>query len=223
MLVLSGIAVAIAGFALGINPLLVVALAAIVTGLAAGLDPLAVVAMLGKAFVSNRFIAIAWLVLPVIGMLERGGIRERARTLVMRLRGATAGRVLTGYFVARQVTATLGLTSLGGHVQMVRPLIAPMAEAAAERDGPLDRETRDLVRANAAAVDNIALFFGEDVFIAIGSILLIRGFLDQFGISVTPLSLAVWAMPTAVLAFVIHAVRLQLLDRRLARRKAGGK
>ena len=141
----------------------------------------------------------------------------------VRLRGATAGRVLTGYFVARKVTATLGLTSLGGHVQMVRPLIAPMAEAAAERDGPLDRETRDLVRANAAAGDNIALFFGEDVFIAIGSILLIRGFLDQFGISVTPLSLAVWAMPTAVLAFVIHAVRLQLLDRRLARRKAGGK
>ncbi len=78
MLVLSGIAVVIAGFALRLNPLLVVVAAAIVTGLAAGIDILAVVAMLGHAFAANRFIAIAWLVLPVIGLLERGGIRERA-------------------------------------------------------------------------------------------------------------------------------------------------
>jgi uncharacterized membrane protein len=101
---------------------------------------------------------------------------------------------------------------------MVRPLIAPMAEAAAERSGPLDQETRDIVRANAAAVDNIALFFGEDVFIAVGSILLIRGFLDQNGVSVTPMHVALWAIPTAVLAFLIHTVRLWLLDRRLAKR-----
>ena len=220
MLVLSGIAVVVVGFTLRINPLLVVTLAAIVTGLSAHFDPLAVVAMLGKAFVANRFIAIAWLVLPVIGLLERGGIRERARTLIMKLRGATAGRILIFYFLARQASSTLGLTSLGGHVQMVRPVIAPMAEAAAERVAPLGEKERDLVRANAAAVDNIALFFGEDVFIAIGSILLIRGFLEQYGISVTPWQVALWAIPTAILAFVIHAVRLWLLDRRLARRNA---
>ncbi len=77
--------------------------------------------MLGKAFVANRFIAIAWLVLPVIGLLERGGIRERARTLIRRLQGANAGRVLIGYFIIRQIASTLGLTALGGHVQMVRP------------------------------------------------------------------------------------------------------
>ncbi|MBU6299420.1 MAG: DUF969 domain-containing protein [Alphaproteobacteria bacterium] len=219
MLVLSGVAVVILGFALRFNPLLVVTLAGIVTGLAAGFDPVTVVAMLGKAFVANRFIAVAWLVLPVIGLLERGGIRERARTLIRKMHGATTGRVLTAYFLLRQLTATLGLTSLGGHVQMVRPVIAPMAEAAAERDGPLDDETRDRIRANAAAVDNIAVFFGEDVFIAIGSILLIQGFLGQNGISVTPPRIALWAVPTALLAFAIHNVRLWLLDRRLARRK----
>ena len=223
MLVLSGIAVVILGFALRINPLLVVTLAALATGLGAGFAPLAIIAMLGKAFVANRFIAIAWLVLPVIGLLERGGIRERARTLIRKLQGASAGRVLIGYFVIRQISSTLGLTALGGHVQMVRPVIAPMAEAAAERTAPLDKDTRDLVRANAAAVDNIALFFGEDVFIAIGSILLIRGFLEQNGISTTPAQLALWAIPTALLALVIHCARLVLLDRKLARRKAGAR
>jgi uncharacterized membrane protein len=55
-------------------------------------------------------------------------------------------------------------------------------------------------------------------FVAVGSILLIKGFLDENGVSVTPPQLALWAIPTAVLAFVIHASRLLLLDRSLARR-----
>jgi uncharacterized membrane protein len=217
VLVLSGIAVVILGFALRLNPLLVVAAAAIVTGLAAGIDFLAVVAMLGKAFAQNRFVAVPWLVLPVIGLLERGGIRERARMLIQKLRTATVGRLLIVYLLLRQVSAALGLVALGGHVQMVRPLIAPMAEAAAEKDRPLDDETRDLVRAHAAAADNVGVFFGEDVFIAIGSVLLIKGFLEQNGIVVQPAQLAVWAIPTAVLAFLIHGARLLLLDRRLKR------
>jgi len=74
---------------------------------------------------------------------------------------------------------------------------------------------RHKIRANAAAVDNIGLFFGEDIFIAIGSILLIRGFLEQNGILVEPARLAIWAIPTAICAFVIHGTRLLLLDRAL--------
>jgi uncharacterized membrane protein len=226
MLVLLGVAIIVVGFALRLNPLAVVVAAAITTGVCAAIvaghlsvgDVRDIIAELGKTFVANRFIAIAWLVLPVVGLLERGGIRERARTLVLRLRGATTGRVLTAYMLIRQVAAALGLTALGGHAQMVRPVVAPMAEAAAEVSGPLDPETRDMVRANAAAVDNIGMFFGEDVFVAIGSILLIKGFLEQNGIFVTPPQLALWAIPTAIMAFVIHATRLWLLDRRLARK-----
>jgi uncharacterized membrane protein len=117
----------------------------------------------------------------------------------------------------RQVTAALGLTSLGGHAQMVRPLIAPMAEAAAEtKHGELPLSIRERIRAYAAATDNVGLFFGEDIFIAIGSILLIRGFLEQNGILIEPIHLALWAIPTAVAAFLIHGTRLLLLDRRLA-------
>ena len=132
------------------------------------------------------------------------------------LRGATSSRILLAYFAIRQITAALGLTSLGGHAQMVRPLIAPMAEGAAENQyGEVPKSTRYKIRANAAAVDNIALFFGEDIFIAIGSILLIKGFLDQNGIHVEPTQLAIWAIPTAICAFVIHCARLVLLDRQL--------
>jgi uncharacterized membrane protein len=184
--------------------------------MAGGLGPLAVIAAFGKAFITSRYVAIVWLVLPVIGLLEHAGLKERARSLVGALRGATTSRILLAYFAVRQLTAALGLTSLGGHAQMVRPLIAPMAEGAAEnRYGELTQGVRNRIRANAAAVDNIALFFGEDIFIAIGSILLIKGFLDQNGIHVEPTQLAIWAIPTALCALVIHCTRLLLLERSL--------
>jgi uncharacterized membrane protein len=224
MLTLSGILIVVVGFVARLNPLLVVTVAAIVTGLAGGLDFITVISAFGKAFNDSRYVSIVWLVLPVIGLLERMGLKERAQQLIGRVKAATTGRVLLLYFVVRQLSAALGLTSLGGHAQMVRPLIAPMAEAAAETHGggPLPDEVRYRIRANAAAVDNVAVFFGEDIFIAIASVLLIRGFLHQNGIEVEPLQLSVWAIPTAVAALLIHGMRLLLLDRRLKRELGQG-
>ncbi|MFX6234533.1 DUF969 family protein, partial [Acinetobacter baumannii] len=87
----------------------------------------------GKAFNDNRLVAAVWLVLPVIGLLERYGLQNRARGLIAGVRRATVGRLLLIYFVYRQITAAVGLVSAGGHAQMVRPLVAPMAEAAVEQ------------------------------------------------------------------------------------------
>ena len=56
------------------------------------------------------------------------------------------------------------------------------------------------------------------MFIAIGSILLIRAVLEQNSITVAPLHVAVWAIPTAIAAFLVHGTRLLLLDRRLKAR-----
>src|SRR5439155_11435586 len=94
------------------------------------------------------------------------------------LRGVSAGRFLIGYMALRQATSAVGLYSIAGQAQTVRPLIAPMAEAATEaRDGPPELKTRYAVRAMAAATDNVAVFFSEDVFVSIGSVLLMVGFL----------------------------------------------
>ena len=224
LLVLSGILIVVVGFLLRLNPLLVVTVAAIGTGLAAGLGPVAVVSAFGKAFNENRYVSIVWILLPVIGLLERYGLQQRARTLIAQLHGATTGRLLIVYLLFRQIAAALGLTSIAGHPQTVRPLVAPMAEAAAEqqREGELDEATRESVKSYAAATDNVGLFFGEDIFIAIGSILLMIGFLEQNGIRLEPLQLSIWAIPTAIAAFLIHAVRLLLLDRKLSRGAASG-
>ncbi len=213
--VLSGIVVMIAGFALRFNPLLVVAAAAGATGLAAGLDPVAIVSAFGKAFNDTRYVSVVWIVLPVIALLERHGLQERARVLIEGMKGATFARLLTGYLLLRQITAALGLTSIAGHAQTVRPLVAPMAEAAAD---PQDEATREEVKALSAATDNVGLFFGEDVFIAIGSILLMKGFMAQQGIELAPFELSVWAIPTALFAFAIHSFRLWRFERRRLKR-----
>jgi uncharacterized membrane protein len=218
---LLGILVVVAGFALRFNPLLVVFVAAMATGLLGGMDFAKVLGAVGKGFNDNRFVTIIYLVLPVIGLLERYGLQQRARTLISRMRGATAGRLLVGYLAFRQVMAALGLVAVGGHAQMVRPLVAPMAEAAAEKThGPLDEPTAERVKAMAAATDNVGVFFGEDIFLAIASILLIQASLASFGIQLTPFQLSVWAIPSAICAFLIHGFRLLLLDRQLTKRRA---
>src|SRR5689334_5463325 len=108
MLTLVGVFVVVVGFVLRLNPLLVILAASLASGFAAGMDVVAIIEELGKAFVGNRYLAIVWLVLPVIGVLERAGLRERAQSLVASIRAATAGRVLLIYFVVRQITAALG-------------------------------------------------------------------------------------------------------------------
>jgi uncharacterized membrane protein len=216
---LLGVAVVVAGFALRRNPALVVVVAGVVSGLGAGMHPGDLLALLGTSFVNNRALLLLVLTLPVIGALERHGLRERARDWITGFRGLTLTRFLASYLGLRQILSMLGLTNVAGHAQTVRPLVAPMAEAAAERRvGVLDAAERDRVRALAAATDNIGLFFGEDVFIALGAVLLIQGFYAQNGIHLDPIAIALWALPTAIAAFVIHSLRVLWFQHRLERR-----
>jgi uncharacterized membrane protein len=218
MLILLGVGVVVVGFAVRLNPLLVVVAAAFTSGLAAHMSPLQVLAAFGHAFNQNRFVSAAYLVLPLVGTLERAGVREQAARLIARLKGVSPGRLLISYMVFRQATTAIGLMSIAGQPQTIRPLVAPMAEAAAERaNGPPQPKTRYAIRAMAAATDNVAVFFSEDIFVALGSVLLMVGFLTSAKIVMDPIRLSVWAIPAALASLVIQAVRLVLFDRRLAR------
>lgn len=232
MLVLLAIGVLVLGFAVRLNPLMVVVAAALSAGVLAAVDAspggidtdgvvgalLTTLRTLGKNYNDDRYVSVVWLILPLIGLLEREGLQERARQVMGGIRAATVGRLLLIYFVLRQLTAALGLTAIMGHPQTVRPLLAPMAEGAAEaRFGPLPDRVRFRIFAWAASADNVALFFAEDLFIAVSSILLIVATLKGMGVSVEPLRLAMWAWPTAGAALLIHGARMLWLDRRIAR------
>jgi uncharacterized membrane protein len=221
---LLGVAVVVAGFALKRNPVLVVAIAALVSGFAAKLPVGDLLALLGTVFVSNRALLLYALTLPVIGVLERAGLRERARTWILGFARLTLARLLIAYLAVRQLLSMIGLINLAGHAQTVRPLLAPMAEATATRAlGTLDDDARDRVRAIAAATDNVGVFFGEDVFLTFGAVLLIQSFYEGQGIHLEPTSIALWALPTAIAAFVIHALRIAIFQLRLERRLARGR
>ncbi|WP_312199153.1 DUF969 domain-containing protein [Anaerospora hongkongensis] len=223
MLTLLGIVVVIAGFALRFNPLLVVVVAGIVTGLAGNLPVEKILTIFGEAFVKNRYLSLFILTLPVIGLLERNGLKEQAQALIRKVSAATTGRILILYLFIREAAAALGLTALGGHAQMVRPLISPMAEAAAEnKHGTLSESTRNKIKAFSASADNVGVFFGEDIFIAFGAILLMKSFFEQNGIILEPLHIAMWGIPTAIAAFIIHGVRLYLLDKTIEQEVRAG-
>jgi uncharacterized membrane protein len=216
---LIGVAVIIVGFLLRFNPMLIVAVAAVVTPLVAHFPPDRILAAIGNGFIKTRNIPLIILLpLAVIGLLERHGLRERAQAWIATIKAATVGRLLITYLLVRELTAAVGLTGLGGHPQMVRPLIAPMAEGATEsRYGQLSDAVRYRVRAFSAATDNVGLFFGEDIFVAFGAIVLMVTFLKEAGITVEPMHVAVAGIPTAICAFLIHGFRLYLLDRKLDR------
>lgn len=216
MLTLIGILIVIIGFAMRFNPLLVVVIAGIATGFAGQVPLEKILTIFGEAFIKNRYLSLFILTLPVIGLLERNGLKEQAQALIGKIKAATTGRILILYLFIREIAAAIGLTALSGHAQMVRPLIAPMAEAAAENKyGILPEETRNKIKAFSASADNVGVFFGEDVFIAFGAVLLMKGFYEQYGIFIEPLTIAVWGIPTAIAAFIIHATRLFMLDRQI--------
>ena len=218
---LLGIAIVVVGFVLRYNPVLVVVVAGLASGLLAGMTPGELLALLGESFVGNRALLLYVLTLPAIGVLERAGLREHVHAWILGLRGMTLARLLTSYLGLRQLLSMVGLTHVGGHAQTVRPLLAPMAEAAAEKTvGEVDKDDRQRVLAMSAATDNVGLFFGEDVFVAIGAVLLIQGFYAEYGIVLEPLQIALWALPTAFAAFAIHALRIVLFQRAL--RSRGG-
>lgn len=219
LLPLIGIPIVVAGFALKFNPLLVVTIAGLSTGLAVGMDFGMLLETFGEKFVNSRALATFLLILPVIGLLECYGLKERAQDWIAGMANATSARILMLYFVFRQVMGALGLTYIGGQAQTVRPLLAPMVEGAAvAKYGDLPQPIRDKIRAHAAACDNIAVFFGEDIFIAFGAVLLMDAFLKENGIvNIEPLHLGLWAIPTAIAALIIHMTRLVRLDASIRR------
>jgi uncharacterized membrane protein len=179
MIKLIGILVVAVGFALRVNTLLVVMVAGLVTAQVAGISFHDTVALFGQAFVDSRTVTLpVTLMVLVVGLLERHGLQERAETLIKRVRAATAGRVLLLYCWLRQGSIALGV-NIGGHAQAVRPLVAPTAVAAAHaQHGDLPEKTANSIRAHAAAAENIGNFFGEDIFVAVGAVLLMKGFFD---------------------------------------------
>ncbi len=223
MLVLIGILIIIAGFMLRFNPLLVIMVSALATGSPRGSTSPRSSPHSARRSTTTATSPSSVIVLPVIGLLEVYGLQAtRPDADRPHERARRSGRLLTGYLLLRQATAAVGLTSVAGHPQTVRPARRRRWPKPPPRPGTtrFTDDQREEAKAFSAATDNIGLFFGEDIFLAIGSILLMKGVLEGYGYQIEPLHLSLWAIPTAIAAFVIHAFRLRRLEQRMKKQGA---
>jgi len=218
MIKLIGIIIVIIGFTLKLDTIAVVLSAGVLTGLVAGLSINEILTTLGQTFVSQRAIALFILTLPVIGMCERYGLKERAATLISNAKSLSAGKLLSVYALVRQVAAALSIR-MSGHPQFVRPLVNPMAQGAAVSNfGEIDKEDEDRIKASSAAMDNYGNFFGQNLFMASSGVLLITSTLQEQGYVVDALDVAKASITIAVILFIMVLVQNHLLDKSLIKK-----
>lgn len=215
-LVLVGVVIIVVGFLLKLDVIAVVIVAAIATALISGLSFPQILDEIGKAWVDNRAVSLFLLTLPMIALSERYGLKEQAIVLINRLRSLTPGRFLTIYTFIRQLTGIFGIR-ISGMVQFVRPIVQPMASAAAHRQGEVTPAKEEKLKAESALSENIGNFFGQNGFVAASGVLLIVGTLDSLGYKVSPEQVALASLPMIGIAAVVAAIHFWLLDRRLRR------
>ena len=213
---LIGILVIVVGFILKLDTIAVVLSAGILTGLLGGMNIIEILNTLGNTFVTQRSMALFLLILPIIGLCERYGLKERATELISKLKGISAGRISTLYLLIREVAISTGVKF--GQAEFVRPLIEPMAQGAAiNQYGKLDEEIEDTIKAMTAASDNIGNFFAQNLFVANAGVLLIVGTLEELGYNVDALAVVKAAFPVAIIALVLGFIQNSLIDKKIAR------
>lgn len=217
VLKLIGVLIVVIGFIWKKDTIATVVLAGLVTGLVAGMTPLEILETLGRSFITQRLATLFVLTLPVIGICERYGLKDKAVDLIRKAKNATTGRVISLYLAIRSLASAFSVR-LGGHPQFVRPLIEPMANAAAvARYGPLKDKTIDKIKGYSAASENFGNFFAQNCFMGASGTLLIVSTLNEQGQMVTPLQIAMMSIPIAVIAVLVGVAHNLLLDRSLDR------
>lgn len=218
ILKLVGILIVVLGFIFKLDTIAVVIIAGIATGLASNMNFNDILTTIGTAFISTRYMTLLLLTLSTIGILERNGLRERATKCILKLKGATCGKVLSIYVIIRTLAGALSLR-LGGHIQFIRPLVYPMAKGAAEKSIKLTEKQDEELKALANSMENYGNFFGQNIFVASSGVLLILGTLKELGITeVSAYDLSISSIPIGVVATILAVIRGYIFDIKLRKK-----
>lgn len=213
---LIGVAIIVLGFALKLDVLAVVLVAGIVTGIVSGLDFFYILEIIGTSFVNNRLMSIFLIMFPVIAIIERFGMKERAAYLIGKIKNASAGKVLSLWIVIRSLASAMNIR-IGGHVQFIRPLILPMTTAAAEasKGSRLTEKEDEKVKGLSAASENYGNFFAQNCFPAASGVVLIQSGLAVAGYDVTLSSIASASISVMIISIILTMVQVFLFDRQV--------
>ena len=213
-LVLIGVAIIIAGFILKLDVVAVVLISGLVTGLIAKMGFVEVLNAIGTGFVNNRYMSLFFISFPVIAIMERYGLKERAADFIKKIKGASAGMVIWLYILKRTIASAF-CNRLGGHVQFIRPLILPMAEGAAQKHVKLTEDDIEKIKGLAGASENYGNFFGQNIFPVASGVLLITGTLKEQGLDITNTDVAKYSIFAGVAMVLIALVQCWLFEKSL--------
>jgi uncharacterized membrane protein len=204
---LIGILIIILGFLFKIDTIAVILIAAVVTGLVSGLDFYSILETLGKAFVDNRLVTLFILTLPMVGLIERFGLKKQASNMIGKVKRVTSGRLMTIYLLIREIAGVASIR-IGGHPQFVRPLINPMVQGALKtrynlKDDEVDEADIEKIKAQTSAMENYGNFFGQNLFVGAAGVLLMVGTFQSLGIKVDATELVLASVPIALIVLVL--------------------
>ncbi|AID41930.1 DUF969 domain-containing protein [Staphylococcus xylosus] len=204
---LIGILIIILGFLFKIDTIAVILIAAVVTGIVSGLDFYSILETLGKAFVDNRLVTLFILTLPMVGLIERFGLKKQASNMIGKVKRVTSGRLMTIYLLIREIAGVASIR-IGGHPQFVRPLINPMVQGALKtrynlKDDEVDESDIEKIKAQTSAMENYGNFFGQNLFVGAAGVLLMVGTFQSLGIKVDAIELVLASVPIALIVLVL--------------------
>lgn len=219
LLKLLGILIVVIGFVLKLDSILIIMIAAIVTALVAGMDPVIFLETLGSSFVANRSMCVFVMVMVVTGTLERNGLKQAAANLMKKFKNASAGVVVAIYGVFRLVFAAFNV-SFGGVAGFVRPIVLPMATAAAKKNGKkISEKYEENLKGMASGMENIAWFFGQVLFVGTSGMILVQSTLAGLGYNVELVDLMKVQIPVAIIAVAVAIVYYYFKDKQLSRKE----
>ena len=216
---LIGIVIIVVGFIYKLDTIATVVLASLVTALVSGVSLVEFLEILGREFSNQRVLTIFMVTLPLVGLSETFGLKQRSIDLIQKIKGLTVGSFYTIYFFFRELDGFFAIR-LGGQPQFVRPLVQPMGQAAESQLGrKLTEQESEALKARAAANDNFANFFAQNTFVGAGGVLLVGGTLDQLGYESNYAGIASASLIVAGVALLVVGLYNYLFDRKLLANK----
>ena len=216
MLSLLGVVVVIIGFAL--EPIAIIVVSAIVTAVCGGINVVDLLTSVGTTFVANRNQLITIILMILTGTLEKNGLKEAGAALIRKAKGLTTGMLIAIWGVLDEIFIIFKIP-IGGIPSYVRPILMPMTLGIIESKGyEVAPEHEETIKALYGKDYNVSNFFGQCLFAANSSVLLIQSTLASIGYEVDVMQIVAVQIPVALFAMLVNATQTLIVDGRMVKK-----
>ena len=218
MLSLLGVVVVIIGFALKLEPIAIIVVSAIVTAVCGGINVVDLLTSVGTTFVANRNQLITIILMILTGTLEKNGLKEAGAALIRKAKGLTTGMLIAIWGVLDEIFIIFKIP-IGGIPSYVRPILMPMTLGIIESKGyEVAPEHEETIKALYGKDYNVSNFFGQCLFAANSSVLLIQSPLASIGYEVDVMQIVAVQIPVALFAMLVNATQTLIVDGRMVKK-----